>query len=182
VTNDNYTIALTADEQELLDKITFEVRMSTPHEERLENFDRAGDLTERLLKRDAIPQHRLDWFTEPEYNISGRGSSREQIFRRNAAPDTDIFRHPHFLRYLRYCIFGPDLPARLMSDFQDEVAACGSITSGDILPLASLARQQVRTHRLDAKRTSEEYFKLALEVGLDAEQARTIRDHVRKVR
>jgi hypothetical protein len=138
MTAGSYTIALTADEQALLDKITFEVRMSTPYEERLENFDRVGELTERLLKRDAIPQHRLDWFTEAEYNIGGRGSSREQIFRRNAPPDTEIFRHPHFLKHPRYFVSGPDLPAQFVSAFQAEVANCGTVTSSDILPLARL--------------------------------------------
>jgi hypothetical protein len=175
-------IALTAEERELLDKLTFDMRLSTPYEERLKNLDHAGELMERLLERNAIPQHRLDWFTQPEYNIGGRGSSREGIFRRNAPPGADIFRHPHFLKHLRYFIFGPDLPERLMSTFQIEVQECGLVTSGDILPLANFARQQVRAHGLDARHTSEEYFKLALETGLDVDQARTIQDKVRQVR
>lgn len=178
----HYIIALTAVEQELLDKLTFDVQLSTPYEERLKNLDHAGELTECLLERSAIPQHRLDWFTQPEHNIGGRGSSREEIFRRNASPGADIFRHPHFLKHLRYFIFGPDLPEQLMSSFQIEVEKCGMVTSGDIIPLANFARQQVRMCSLDARHASEEYFKLALEAGLDADQARTIRDKVRQVR
>lgn len=173
-------IALNAQEQALLQQIVFNVRTSDPYEERIKNFDRAGELTEILLARKAIPAQRLSWFTEPEHNIGGHGSSREQVFRRNAQPGTDIHRHPHFLQYLRYFIHGPDLAERVMSAFEAEVTDCGMITSGDVPRLAKAARRQARTHGLDAKDAGEEFYKLALELGLDAGQARTIRDSVRK--
>lgn len=177
-----YTIALNAQEQELLHQIAFDAQTCTPYEERLTIFSRAGELTERLLERNAIPVHRLDWFTKPEHFIGGHGSSREQWFRRNAQPGTVIFRHPHFLKYLHYFIYGPDLPERVMSAFAAEVEDCDMITSGDILPLAKFARQQARTRGLDAKSGCEEFYKLALELGLDADQARTIRNQVRTAR
>jgi hypothetical protein len=177
-----YTIPLNAQEQELLHQIAFDVKTRTPYEERLAIFGRAGELTERLLERNAIPVHRLDWFRKPEHFIGGHGSSREQWFKRNAQPGTGIFRHPHFLKYLHYFIYGPDLPERVMSAFVAEVEDRGMITSGDILPLAKSARQQARTHGLDAKSACEEFYKLALEHGLDADDARTIRDQVRTAR
>ena len=180
MTDRKYTIALNEEEHDLLNQIDFDVRMSTPHAERMKNFERAGLLTERLLARKAIPAHRLGWFTQPEHNIGGHGSSREQIFRRNAQPGEDIFRHPHFLKYLHYFIYGPDLPESVMTTFASAVEDCGMITSGDILPLAKSARQLARNHGLNPKDAGEEFYKLALELGLDADQARAIRDAVRR--
>jgi len=175
-------IKLKADEQALVDQIDFDVRTSVPYEERLAIFDRAGSLMDLLLKRNAFPAHRLDWFSEPENFIGGHGSSREQRFRQNARPGEDIFRHPNFLKYLQYFVYGPKLPGNAMSAFEVEVEDCGMITSGDVPRLASAARQQARTHSLDPKSACEEYYKLALECGLDADQARSIRDSVQTIR
>ena len=182
MSDDKYMIALDAQEQELLGGIDFTVRMSTPYEERLKIFDRAGDLMEHLIARKAIPAHRLAWFTEAEHHIAGYGSSREQWFRRNAQPGTDICRHPHFFKYLHYFIYGPDLPPRVMSAFEAEVENCGMITSGDMPRLTKVVRQQAREHRLDPKSSCEEFYKLALELGLGADSARSIRDAVRNLR
>jgi len=182
MTGSKCTIALDGQEQKLLTQIDFNVRANTPYEERMKVFERAGALMELLLTRNAIPAHRLDWFTQPEHYIGGHGSSREQWFRSNAQPGTDIYRHPSFLKYLQYFIYGPDLPQPVVAAFEAEVEDCGMITSGDMPRLAKFARQQARSHGLDPKKACEEYYKLSLELGLDPDEARSIRDGVRTLR
>lgn len=42
--------------------------------------------------------------TNPDFNIGGRDKSRKQFFEGNGSRGESIFRHPHFLKYLRYFI------------------------------------------------------------------------------
>src|ERR1700730_11360493 len=57
-------------------------------------------LMESLIARKAIPEVRTKFFTDPEFNIGGRGRSRANIFEKNGTRGGAIFRHPHFLKYL----------------------------------------------------------------------------------
>lgn len=61
---------------------------------------------------------------------------------------------------------GPSLPHSVLAAFAAKVEECGTITSGDIVPLAKLARDQARLHRLDPRGSCEEFCKLALEHGI----------------
>jgi hypothetical protein len=79
-------------------------------------------------------------------------------------------------------VHGPDLPAAVLDGFAAKVAACGSVTSGDIVPLGEYAKQQTRAHGLDGGGAAEEFYKLALECGLEEYEARSIRDAVKTVR
>lgn len=147
------------------------------------NGEAACELMKSLLDRKAIPEARIRFFTDPELNVGGRGSSRRQIFEKNGTSGDAIFRHPHFLKYyLRYFLLGPDLPAAVIEGFQKKVASCKPVTSGDIIPFGKYAKQQTRLHCLDAGTAAEEFYKLALDCGLDAHEARVIRDAVKRLR
>jgi len=175
-------IELTADERALLSQIEFDVLAIRDHDAVISNGERAYALTKAVLARDAIPEARLKWFVDPEYNIGGRGSSRRQIFERNGTCGDDIFRHPHFLPYLGYFINGARLPGAVTEAFVDEVERCGQITSGDVVPLGKFARAQARRHRLGGREAAEEFYKLALDCGLWPLYARSIRDAVQRLR
>jgi hypothetical protein len=68
------------------------------------------------------------------------------------------------------------------ADFTAKVAECGHVTSSDIVPLGTFTRQQTRAHRLDAARAAEEFYKLALDLGLGTGTAASIRDAVKRAR
>ncbi len=53
------------------------------HGARLAALQAAADLTRSLRDRNAIPQVRVLWFTDPAHNIGGRGKSRLQVFEGN---------------------------------------------------------------------------------------------------
>jgi hypothetical protein len=176
-------IELTPAERELLEKIDFAPSRQTHDADAAQEIcNAAGELTRALLQRKAIPEVRIRFFTDPAYNVGGRGSSRRQVFEKNGTKGDAIFSHPHFLKYLRYFLYGPDLPEAVINDFQQKVFDCGSVTSGDIVPLGDYARQLTRSRGLDKGKAAEEFYKLALDCGLDEGEARSIRDAVKKAR
>lgn len=176
------SIELTAPEQELLNEIELDAGALKGYEMATRNGERAAKLTELLLARQgAIPPQRIAYFTEPEYCIGGRGKSYKELFERNLRQGS-ILEHPHFLAYLRYFIHGPDLPESVIDSFAAQVAECGHVTSSDVVPLAKHAKRLTRSHGLNAHDASEEFYKLALEHGLDSGYAEIIRKQVRTVR
>jgi hypothetical protein len=173
------TIELTAEENELLGRITF--GSSCSHEMLRASCEAAALLSRSLLAREAIPKIRLRYFTDPELNI-GSKKSREQSFEANGTKGEDILSHGNFLPYLRYFIFGPDLPIKVIDDFWIQVISTGFVSGSDIDALRKIARIATRHHHLDARVASEEFFKIALECGVGVSYARSIRDAVRAVR
>ena len=113
--------------------------------------------------------------------IGGRGKSHQNVFERNGCSGDAIFEHAHFLKFLRFFLFGPDLPLEDQLQFKDAVDECGMLTSGDIIPLANKARDLARHHHL-GRDSHEEFFKLALDAGMSPGDARFVRDKVRQLR
>lgn len=145
--------------------------------------DAMEELMRSLLGRNAIPEARRRFFEDPGYFIGGRGLSHLQVFEKNGTCGPAIFRHGNFLKYLRYFVFGPDLPKPIIETFQQKVIDCGEpFSSGDSITVGDLARQLTRSHGLEAGTAAEEFYKLALDCGLDASKARFVRDAVKKLR
>ncbi len=135
------------------------------HADRIINFDRVGQLTESLLKRNAIPEVRLRYFTDPDMNIGGHGKSRKQRYEANGVHGPAIFRSTSFVPMLRYFIGGPDLPKHVIAGFIEVSKDMG--TTGTIMDtLERFVRNDVRTRRLRGDLSGEQYFQLAHELGL----------------
>ncbi|WP_438480859.1 hypothetical protein [Oleiharenicola lentus] len=141
----------------------------------------AAVLTKSLLKRSVIPDARLRYFTDPELNI-GRSASRRQMFERNGTSGDAILGHPHFLKYLRYFIFGPELPPLVVETFKSTLGNVDYLSGSDLPRIAGVVRELVRKHELEPSSAAEEFHKLALELGIEPFQARYFRDAARKVR
>jgi hypothetical protein len=176
-------IDLTDDERSLFGRITFDWDFRR-HD--LEGFARNSEtvaqLITALLERNAIPEHRLKYFNDPDYRKGRLKGSRRDLFRRNRNSDEEILRHPHFLEHARCFVCGPDLADVLMREFRETVRRCGQVSSGDAIDLANLARRQVRAFGLAPHDAAEEYFKLALDGGMWVSHALHIEDRVRKLR
>jgi len=92
-----------------------------------------------------------------------------------------ILRHPHFLRYLKYFIYGPDLPEPTIRRFY-QIVENDMFTSAEVLDhLTAFVRKEVKEKGFDPKPAAEEFFKVAHEAGAGdfAESIRTAAMRVR---
>lgn len=175
-------IELTPAEQKLAGKIVFDLDHRMEHKEVNENGERAASLMKMLMERKAIPELRLRYFTDPDYNPGRGNESRFTYFKNNAGCADEVVRHPHFLPYLHYFIFGADLPLELKQEFQKK-AEDYWVKAGE---LAKLAQQLVRKYNLERHprnyRLKEVFYQLALDCGCTEGTARSVREAVMKVK
>lgn len=139
-------------------------------------------LLKSLNDREAIPQERLNYWTDPRYN-TGRGKmSHKEVFESNSCTGQDIYTHPNFIPYLNYFLFGPNLTDEVISKFEAQVGNPEWVTSGDIGPICTYARNLTRQYHLDVLSAPEEFFKLCLDMGLGPDTAKSVRGSVMKTR
>ena len=171
-----HSIALTAEESELYAKIDAYSKKAHPsHEEWLPVADAMESLVTSLIEREAVPEIRVRLFTDPELAETGN-KSRQQVFESNGTSSPDIFRHPHFIPYLKHFIHGPDLPKAAIDGLcrilDDDMG-----TSGMVLDqYRKHARLMVREYRLDKSRAATEFYRLGIEIGMDQHSAKSLRD------
>jgi len=136
--------------------------------------DSMQSLCKSLLSRKAIPEIRLCVFADPNF-AETRGKSPKQVFESNGTWGDNIYRHPHFIKHLRYFINGPDLPAAVISGFckilNDDIGTSGMILND----LRRYVRSCIRKYGLDHKPAAREFYKLAVELGLNLE-CRSVRE------
>jgi hypothetical protein len=174
-------IELTEGEQELLAKINLE---PDPHDRDTYEANKAAvpELMASLIKRNAIPNHRVQYFTNPDYHFGSTKGAYKDVFERNGTKGREIFEHPHFLKFLRYFLFGASLPEDAIREFAERVRGLEPITSDDVQDLWDLAKDLSNKYRLEPVNFADEFFKLALDCALPLMHARHIRRVVRKMR
>jgi hypothetical protein len=174
----NPDIELTNAERSLLNMVKF--GQSTPEEIR-KSITHMAELARSLLQRDAIPEVRKLYFTDPERNPGGRGKSRQQVFEANNTSGPKIIEHPHFLPYLYYFIYGPRLQQVIINEFKEVSASSGHLSEYDIQDLMQQAKTHIKELRLDPHTAAEEFHKLALEYGAMPNSAAMLWKHLRSV-
>ena len=123
----------------------------------------AHSLVKSLLARRAIPQVRINDFTEPF--PGGRGKSHRDVFEGNGCRGDAIFQHPHFVEYLRYCMDGPALPVNTIEGFR-KILIEDSGTSGMVMDqLCRFVRAETRRLGLERGAAREEFWRLAQETA-----------------
>lgn len=171
-------IPLSAEEQALFAEIRFNWQS---HEELRSSLAPMQRLASSILSRNGVPKVRLAYFSDPEFNPTGRGKSRQDIFENNGTSGEEILKHPHFLKYLEYFICGPELPNIATETFKSK-AGSSHLTGSDIVDLGPYTRSCVRQYRLDPHHASEEFFKLAVECGAMPGFADNLRKSVRAIK
>lgn len=175
-------VTLTPEEDAIFASIRLDPSELDWGEDTQRNGCQVSALMDLLLERKAIPEVRLRYFADPEYDGAGRGRSYDEVFRRNGNRSRkEIFEHPHFLEHLRYFLHGPRLPDLVIEDFCCKVDDCHGVTSSDVQPLAKHARSLARGLSLEPYQAAEEFYKLALESGIHLMWAPFIRDAVKKL-
>ena len=168
-------IFLTHEEKGYLSGVRF-LLPNPPDPAREKSLKAARALARSLVARNGIPRVRWRYFTVPELNI-GAGRSRKDEFHDAGIDGSGILLDPRFLPMLHYWIFGPDLPAELVNWF--------FVAVNQHLELPTLrrsVRRAVRDHGLAPDCVAEEFFRLALEAGLDVGVAWSLRTAVLNIR
>lgn len=151
------------------------------------NGELALELMRLLLQRNAIPDVRLKYFEDPAFRSGRIKGSYRSLFERNKTVGDDIYRHPNFLKHLRYFLLGAELPYHVMETFSQQAQACGHVGPSDALQLGSVARNLSREFGLlhdgeATAETAEEFFKLALDCGIYRGHAAVVRNRVRSLK
>jgi hypothetical protein len=150
------------------------------------NGELAVTLMTALLLRGAIPEVRLKYFDDPAYRTGRTKGSYRQLFERNKTVGDDIFRHPNFLRHLRYFLFGADLPDDVIEAFSGKALAYGHVGPSDALELGTLGKDLTRKNnlavRVGAHEVAEDFYRLALDCRIYQGHALAIRNRVASIR
>ena len=174
-----YQVDLTEDETEILNGIELD-QTALDHEQYKRQAPLILELLRSLAERNAIPEIRLKYWLDPEHQIGRLKASHKGLFERNGRQGDEIYTHPHFLKYLRFFLFGAQLPARAIAEFEEVVGNPEWVSSGDITDISKGTRAIVRKYGLQDE--DEEFYWLALDVGLSQWFAKSVRDAVKQVR
>jgi hypothetical protein len=155
-------VSLVPEEKKLLNKITFGFGHGDNKIIR-ESCAGASPLASSLLARNVIPEIHIRYFTDPELNV-GTKKSREQVL---GITGDAICSNPRFLEYLYYFIYGPNLPAQVITKFSNTAYPYEYISGGDTKDLRKLAISLVDEYKLNPRDVACEFFKLAIEYGMD---------------
>lgn len=175
---EKYHVLLTDDESGLLKQI--DLRDTFPpgvdaHAVYQRNRVPILALLKSLRDRDAIPEQRVRYFTDPNYKPGRVKGSRQQVFERNGTRGEEIFEHPHFKQYLRYFLFGTELPDSAIAEFEQEVSNPEWVSGSDAIDLGKKAIAIARRNQIQKHEAADQFFKLALDMGISLSQADRIR-------
>lgn len=183
--SDKYRLSFTDEEETLVAKIDLRERHRSHDEGRKAYLDNQKPILELLASLDArggVPEHRLRYWNNPEYNCGRVKGSRKSLFERNNCFGEEIYTHPHFIKHLRYILLGADLPDAVVAAFEREAGNPQWVSLSDAIPLGKFARKLVRQHGLDTADAPEEFFKLCLDMGLSLNVALSIMRSVKQAR
>lgn len=171
-------IPLTVEEQGMVDKI--DLRIDIPHHEDghakyLVNRELIPPLLKSLADRSAIPAARLAYWNDPKLRSGRMKGSHRDIFARNGSKGREAYTHPHFVPFLRYFLFGADLPAAVIAEFETKIGDPKWFGGSDIIGLVKETRAIVRRYNLRHFSHSDEFHKLAIDNGLRPHDAEAVR-------
>lgn len=135
-----------------------------------------------LAERNGVPEHRLRYWNDVDYNPGRVKASRKGMFERNGCRNEDIYTHPHFIKHLRYILLGADLADPVIADFEEQVGNPEWVSLSDAIPLGKHARALIRQYGLEPQQASEEFFKLCLDLGLSLPVALSVMRSAKQVR
>ncbi len=168
-------ITLTADEESYLAQVQFNL-LDSDHGKQQSSLAAAASLAKSVVGRGGVPKIRWRYFTDRDLNV-GAALSREEVLEAKGVSPSGVLMELAFLPMLHYWIYGPQLPQDIVSSFMVAVAQ-----GTDLRALRRSVRQAVREHGLQHNEVAEEFYKLALEAGLDSEAAWSIRNAVYTIR
>lgn len=169
-------IELTSQEEKFLSEINFDYSYQELRDNYSIYVENSKKLFLSLLDRDAIPEIRLKYFTDPEFNIGQTKKSKEEAFENNLTQGESVYDHHDFIKYLDYIIFGSKIPNSIQSRFL-EIIDDEILTSGELVTrLTSFTRTKAKQLNWSRFKIADQFYKLALDCNVDYGLARAIRD------
>ena len=157
--------------------------------ELVKQFNREGDfdknteclnascqLTLKLFSDDKIPQSRLDYFFEKEYNLSNSKASRKDVFEKNGTRELDIFKHGNFIKYLTYFVEGADLNA-FIKEKAVELITNSTYKDDGCKAFCTF----LESNYLVKKEDFEEFFKLSIDADAGLIPSTDLRNKIMKL-
>jgi len=147
---------LTNQEQFLYDNIEW-------NESKIPNGVNNGDMTRKLFYlmfyNDRIPNNRLQFFVNKDYNIGTKKSRYKMFYYNGCKTDDEVFSHNHFLKYLKFFIDGSSFNNKDKQDFKE-------IYSEDDNKLRKFIRDYKKSQTGYPNNTgvATEFLKLAIEL------------------
>jgi len=181
-TRSRFAISFTEAEEALVAQIDFQRHDLTTREARTAyegNLEPIPRLLSSLSERNAIPAQRVSYWTDAEFRTGRLKGSREQLFARNGTAGEEAAVHFGFLPTLHYFLFGANLPVAVIAAFEAEVGDPRWASLDDALDHGRCARNLVRQYCLNPSDAGDEFFKLALDLGLWVQTALRIEQIVR---
>lgn len=175
-------VELLPEELLLLKKIgDFSIDITWTYEIRQEILDASFNLSYSILKRNAVPFYRLRYFDDPKHNLSNPKRSRLDNFMEKLSSVDEIMKQPTFLKYLKYFIYGPDLPTRVVSELvkiKEEVFYDDEFFN-NAKPLVSFF---CRNSPISKSSLAEEFYKLSLELEIESGFGEQLRNYVMRLK
>ena len=135
-------------------------------------------LTESLLARNAIPENRIEYFTNPAYRFGHGNKSRYYYFQQNLGEGQSVIEHQSFIKYLDYFIHGSKLTQELKNQL-DRIR--DNNYDSDVYEEARLTlRSFYKSYIQKGKKSdfAEEVFKHCLDIGMSLHNAGNVRSVV----
>ena len=179
-----YVTDLTNKEKSIVDKIDLGMwpPPSKHHEVCQANEQPILALLSSLTERHGVPEQRWNYWSSPAYRIGrGKGSCKD-VFEAKGSSGDDAYAHAHFIPYLRYFLFGAYLPSHVIEEFEEKVGNPEWVTSGDVVPIGTRARDLTKQYSLNRDGAALEFFKLCLDIGLTLSVAKSVRHSVMQLR
>ena len=130
-----------------------------------------------LLRQDKIPEVRLRVFEDPKLREKGDRSPAHEF---RHVSGSEVYRQARFAPHLRYFIEGPDLPEDVIERLAPVLHRDAGV-SGDVLARwRDCARNHLRETSRPKAALATEMFRLAIEAGIEADDARMIRNAIMK--
>ncbi len=173
-----YEIELNETEKQYLSNIDFNL---SNHDEAAISCENSLHLMKSLISRKAIPEVRVKYLKDPNYNLEAR-KSRIEVFESNGKYGEDIFRHPHFIKHLKYIVYGPDVKRDVKFAFMEMIESFGGYVSGsDTDEIKAFIRKHFgsKVPAKDKKKITNEVFMLCLEAGLTPDESYSIIKYVK---
>lgn len=175
-------IELFKEELELYKKVE-EFNLKSSFLKRQNSLNALKNLTQILLERNAIPEDRIKYFTDENYQTGRTTKSRFEVFRSKRQSDDEILRDPNFIKYLRFFINGADISEVIEKEairiFENPIYHDDAIQE---LFIFIKSRKYIPVDNSERKRFAEELFKLVVDLKCELQQCFNLRSKVMSIK